>query len=67
MCIRDRNISLQQEKVTLKIGEDFNAKDYVKGFTYFGDDITSKIEVDSNVNTNECGTYTVKYLSLIHI
>ena len=55
------NISLQQEKVTLKIGEDFNAKDYVKGFTYFGDDITSKIEVDSNVNTNECGTYTVKY------
>ena len=55
------NISLQQEKVTLKIGEDFNAKDYVKGFTYFGDDITSKIEVDSSVNTNECGTYTVKY------
>ncbi len=54
------NISLQQEKVTLKIGEDFNAKDYVKGFTYFGDDITSKIEVDSNVNTNECGTYTGK-------
>ena len=29
--------------------------------TYFGEDITSKIEVDSNVNTNECGTYTVKY------
>ena len=55
------NISIQQEKVTLKRREQFNAKDYVKCFTYLGEDITSKLKVESNVNTDKNGVYQVKY------
>ena len=55
------SISIQQEKVTLKRGEKFNPKDYVKGFTYLGEDITSKLKVESNVNTDKNGAYQVKY------
>lgn len=56
------NISIQQEKVTLKRREKFNAKDYVKCFTYLGEDITSKLKVESNVNTDKNGVYQVKYI-----
>ena len=54
-------ISIQQEKITLKRGENFNAKDYVKGLTYLGEDITSKINVETNLNTDKNGTYQVNY------
>lgn len=54
-------ISIQQEKITLKRGEAFNAKDYVKGLTYLGEDITSKINVETNVNTDKNGTYQANY------
>ncbi|WP_373599802.1 S-layer homology domain-containing protein [Paraclostridium bifermentans] len=54
-------INLTQEKVTLKLKEDFNPMDFVKAVTYDGKNITSTIEVDSNVDINKKGNYTVKY------
>lgn len=48
------------DKVTLKLGEKFNAKDYVKAFRYDGE-ILDSVEIKHNVNTNEKGIYTVTY------
>ena len=55
------SISIQQEKITLKVGEKFDAKAYVKGLTYTGEDITSNIKIENNVNPNKKGNYTVNY------
>lgn len=55
------NISIQQQKITLKLNEQFNAIDYVKGFTHSGSDITSKVKVESNVDTTKRGNYEVRY------
>ncbi len=48
------------DKVTLKLGEEFNAKDYVKAFRYDGE-ILDSVEIKHNVNTNEKGIYNVTY------
>ncbi|WP_294393069.1 NPCBM/NEW2 domain-containing protein [uncultured Clostridium sp.] len=55
------SISVQQEKITLKLNEEFNAMDYAKGFTHSGSDITSKVKFESNVDTTKHGNYQVKY------
>ena len=39
------SISIQQETITLNLNEEFNAMDYVKGFTHSGSDITSKLNL----------------------
>lgn len=49
------------EKVTLAIGEEFNPLDYVKATNYKNEDITSKIEVDNNVNISVKGKYNITY------
>lgn len=55
------SISIQQETITLNLNEEFNAMDYVKGFTHSGSDITSKVKFESNVDTSKHGNYQVKY------
>ena len=55
------SISIQQETITLNLNEEFNAMDYVKGFTHSGSDITSKVKFESNVDTTKHGNYQVKY------
>ena len=55
------SISVQQDTIVLKLNEKFNAKDYVKGFTHTGNDITEKVEFESDVDTTKHGNYKVKY------
>ncbi|MDM0852786.1 NPCBM/NEW2 domain-containing protein [Clostridium perfringens] len=45
----------------VNLRSDFNPADYVKGTTYKGEDISSNIKIESNVNTAEKGKYEVKY------
>lgn len=57
------SISLQQKKITLKLGEEFNPLEYVKVLGYKGDDLTSKVKVEEKVDTKKPGIYEVKYTS----
>lgn len=57
------SINVQQKKITLKLGEKFNPLDYVKALDYEGNDLTSNVKVESNVDTNKSGIYEVKYIS----
>lgn len=45
----------------VNLRSDFNPADYVNGTTYKGEDISSNINIESNVNTAEKGKYQVKY------
>ena len=55
------SIYIQQNKITLRLGEEFNPLDYVKVLNYKGNEITSNIEIDQNVDTSQIGNYEVKY------
>lgn len=55
------SINVQQDKITLALGEKFDPMDYIKGLDYEGNDITSKVKVKHNVDTNKKGIYQVKY------
>lgn len=55
------NINIQQNKITLKLKEEFNPMDYIKVLDYEGNDITSKVEAVHNVDTSKKGVYQVKY------
>ncbi|WP_447410512.1 M60 family metallopeptidase, partial [Clostridium perfringens] len=55
------NLDIQQESMIVNLRSDFNPADYVKGTTYKGEDISSNIKIESNVNTAEKGKYEVKY------
>ncbi|MDU8976956.1 MAG: NPCBM/NEW2 domain-containing protein, partial [Clostridium perfringens] len=54
-------LDIQQESMIVNLRSDFNPADYVKGTTYKGEDISSNIKIESNVNTAEKGKYEVKY------
>lgn len=54
-------INIQQSKITLKLNEEFNPKDYIKVLDYEGNDITSNVEAVHNVDTSKKGVYQVKY------
>ena len=54
-------INVQQNKITLKLNEEFNPMDYIKVLDYDGNDITSKVEVTDNVDTSKKGIYQVNY------
>ena len=54
-------IRLQQNEITLKLREEFDPKSIVKAFNYRGEDITDLVEINSNVNVNEKGTYEIEY------
>ena len=55
------NMSLQQDKITLELREDFDPMSYIKVLNYEGNDITSKVEATHNVDTSKQGVYEVKY------
>ena len=54
-------LSLQQESVSIKLREEFNPMDLVKALNYEGEDITSNVVINGEVNINEKGTYPVEY------
>lgn len=55
------SINIQQNKITLELGEEFNPLDYIKVLSYEGNDIISNLEVEHNVDTSQKGIYQVKY------
>ena len=51
-----------KDSVTLKLNTEFNPMDYVKAFTYDGQDISTEVVVKSNnVNTSKKGMYEIVY------
>ena len=55
------SINLQKNKIVLRLGEEFNPIEYIKVLSYEGNDITSNVEVEQNVDTSKIGNYKVKY------
>ncbi|WP_195266780.1 NPCBM/NEW2 domain-containing protein [Clostridium sp. 1001275B_160808_H3] len=55
------SINIQQNKITLELGEEFNPLDYIKVLSHEENDIISSIEVEHNVDTSQKGIYQVKY------
>lgn len=62
--VNSENIELSDYIVYLNVGDDFNARDYVKGYTtssgsfYEG---SSGLSIKSDVDTDEAGIYSVTY------
>ncbi|WP_018592446.1 NPCBM/NEW2 domain-containing protein [Terrisporobacter glycolicus] len=56
------SISIQQNSLILGLRQDFNPMDYVKVLNHRGENITSKVKVENNVNTSKQGIYEVKYI-----
>ena len=54
-------IKVQQDEITLKLGETFDPSSIVNAYNYKGEDISNAIQVDHNINTNETGVYTLTY------
>ncbi len=54
-------LSLQQESISIKLREEFNPMDLVKALNYDGEDITSNVVINGEVNINEKGTYPLEY------
>ena len=55
------SMSVQQDKITLELREEFDPMAYIKVLNHEGNDITSNIEVTHNVDTSKHGVYEVKY------
>lgn len=55
------SISIQQGKITLELREEFDPMAYIKGLSYEGNDITSRVEVTYNVDISKRGIYQLKY------
>lgn len=56
------SINIQQDVLTLALSEEFDQMSYVKVTNHIGENITSKVKVEHNVNTNKQGVYEVKYI-----
>ncbi len=48
-------------ELILKLDQNFDPKQYVKALNYKGEDITSDVKVDSNVDITKKGNYEIKY------
>ncbi len=56
-------IELSKTNLVLEYGSGFNAKDYLlKATDNVDNDITAKVEIESNVETSKSGDYIVSYL-----
>lgn len=55
------SVSVQQNKIVLKLREEFEPINYINVLDYQGNDITSKVNITHNVDTNNKGIYEVKY------
>lgn len=58
------SIKVQQNQITIGLGEAFDPMDYIKGLTHKGEDITSEIKVTHTVDPTYKGIYEVKYTLL---
>ncbi|WP_122639476.1 NPCBM/NEW2 domain-containing protein [Romboutsia sp. Marseille-P6047] len=54
-------LSVQQDNMMVSLNSQFNAEDFAKALNYKGEDISSNIIIESNVNTSKKGNYQVKY------
>ena len=54
-------LRLAQNKLTLKLGQEFEPKDIVEAYNYKGEDISESVKIDSNVDTNKKGNYEITY------
>ena len=54
-------VELSRYQLTLGLNNEFNATDYVKAVSYKGEDLSSNIKVESNVDTSKQGKYEIKY------
>ena len=56
------SITIQQEEISIKLGEEFDLMSLAKALNYNGEDISSKIKINGNVNINEKGSYKIEYI-----
>ena len=54
-------IEVQQEEVTLKLREEFDPKEIVQAHNYKGEDISSEVKVNHNIDVNQKGDYEITY------
>lgn len=55
------SLSAQQDEISVKLREEFNLMDLVKALNYNGEDISSSVVVNGDVNVNEKGIYPIEY------
>ena len=55
------SMSIKNDKITLKLREEFDPMDYIKVLDHEGNNISSDVEVTNNVDTSQKGVYQVKY------
>ena len=55
------SLSLQQETISIGLKEEFNPRDLVKALNYNGEDITSNVVINGEVNVNKKGIYPLEY------
>lgn len=54
-------LKVWQDELTVKLGEQFDAKEIVKAYNYKGEDITNIVNITGNVDTNKKGQYELIY------
>ena len=55
-------IKLQQNEINTKLNKEFNPMDLVKAYNYNGEEITSKIVINGDIDTTQRGSYKVEYI-----
>lgn len=56
------SLSVEQELISIKLREEFNPINLVKALNYNGEDISSNVVINGEVNVNEKGTYPLEYI-----
>ncbi len=57
-------LTLTKKSVTIKVGQSFNPKSYLKSsIDNYDGDITNQVTISGSVNTKKAGTYTLTYTS----
>ncbi len=55
------SLSVQQQSVSIKLREEFDPMNLVKALSYNGEDISSNIVINGEVNVNNKGIYPLEY------
>ena len=55
------SLSVQQESISIKLREEFEPINLVKALNYNGEDITSNVVINGEVNVNKKGIYPLEY------
>ena len=54
-------VELSRYQLTLGLNDEFNPVDYVRAVSYTGEDLSSNLKVEHNVDTLKQGNYEIKY------